>query len=107
MPRDQLGVFEEELLRALLRTSNENYALTIARTIEAQTGRRAPSLGAVYTALDRMTDKGLVTSGWSEPDNKRGGRRKRIYQITAHGASVLQAQGILAPSHQSWQGAPA
>jgi len=89
MARDQLGVFEAELLRALLRTQQENYALVISQTVAKETGRRAPSLGAVYTALDRLTEKGFVTSGWSEPDNRRGGRRKRIYQITGPGAAAL------------------
>lgn len=107
MARERLGVFEEELLRALLRTHEENYALVISRTVAAQTGRRAPSLGAVYTALDRMTEKGFVVSGWSEPDNKRGGRRKRIYHITAHGASVLQSGGRAMENDISWQGVSA
>ncbi|WP_366871981.1 helix-turn-helix transcriptional regulator [uncultured Brevundimonas sp.] len=107
MAREQLGVFEEELLRALLRTQQENYALVISQTVATQTGRRAPSLGAVYTALDRLTEKGFVTSGWSEPDNRRGGRRKRIYHITALGAATLQARQLRQASLHGWQEAPA
>lgn len=103
----ELGVFERELLEALLRTQQENYALVISQTVAAQTGRRAPSLGAVYTALERLTEKGFVTSGWTEPDNKRGGRRKRVYRITAPGLSALHRQANESTVDSSLIGAPA
>ena len=103
MPRKTLGVFEIELLSALLKTGRQNYALVIARTVSEETGRPAPSLGAVYTAMERLIKKGFVTSYWSEPDPALSNRRKRLYKIEAQGMEALvkarsaQTQSTTAP----------
>jgi len=44
--------------------------------------------GAVYPALHRLEDQGLLTSDW----HSFAGRRRRIYAVTPAGASALQAQ---------------
>ena len=104
MGRTTLGVFEAELLRALMRSSRENYALVLAREVAEETGRAPPSLGAVYTAMERMQTKGFVTSYWSEPDSRRGGRRKRLYKIEADGTAALRASAVpfRPPGLEAW-----
>ena len=41
--------------------------------------------GTVYPALHRLEADGLLRSAWSED----GGRRRRVYEITAHGRKAL------------------
>jgi PadR family transcriptional regulator, regulatory protein PadR len=92
MGRNHLGEFEQVLLYALLRIGSSEFAsgLDVGRTIEARTGR-AISPGAVYTGLNRLESRRLVVSRLGEPSPERGGKRRRLYRITPHGARVLAA----------------
>jgi DNA-binding PadR family transcriptional regulator len=92
MGRSHLGEFEQLLLYALLRIGSSDFAagLDVARTIEARTGR-AVSPGAVYTGFTRLEARRLVASRLGDPSPERGGKRRRLYRITAHGARVLAA----------------
>jgi PadR family transcriptional regulator, regulatory protein PadR len=83
MPRD-IGPFEYEVLATLLAQPNDAYGLTIRDRINQYTGRET-SIGAVYTTLERLERKGLISSWWGEPSEERGGRRKRLYKIEASG----------------------
>src|SRR4029434_228610 len=87
-----LGEFEQVVLRALLRLGPEAYGVTIRREIAACT-ERDPAPGALYTTLDRLEDKGLVTSRYGDPTPERGGRAKRYFTVTARGVrAVARAQ---------------
>ena len=66
--------------------------------------------GALYTTLDRLEEKGLVTSELGDPTPERGGRAKRYYTVTASGVhavtrsqrafqSLLSGLEILGGSH--------
>lgn len=83
MARD-IGPFEYEILATLLAQPRDAYGLTIRDRIKERNGRDV-SPGAVYTALERLERKGLVSSGWGEATEVRGGRRKRLYKIEASG----------------------
>jgi len=84
-----LGEFEQLLLFALLSLPEDQaYGVPIRDVIEQRTGRTL-SAGAVYTALDRLREKGLVSSHESPPTPERGGRRKRLYQLESSGAEAL------------------
>ena len=89
MPQDTLGPLEFQLLAVLLEHPREAYGITIMRRIEKRTDRTR-SLAAIYAALDRLTNKGLVSSWWGEPTAERGGRRKRYYKIEASGAEAVR-----------------
>jgi DNA-binding PadR family transcriptional regulator len=66
VPVFNLGEFEQLVLLATLRLGDEAYGVTIRAEILEHAGRTiAP--GALYTALDRLEDKGLVTSRIGEP----------------------------------------
>ena len=56
-----LGEFEQLLLFAVLRLRDEAYGTALRQEIERRTGR-VVAIGAVYTALNRLEAKGLVTS---------------------------------------------
>ena len=60
MPR-ALGEFELLLLSAVLRLGDEAYGAQVVREIQRRTGRETSS-GAVYTGLDRLEARGLLTS---------------------------------------------
>ena len=90
MKETRLGDFEETILLLVGILGDEAYALRTADEFAAQTGRTV-SIGAVHSTLSRLEDKGFVTSSMGAATAQRGGRRKRIYIITAYGQQVLVA----------------
>jgi PadR family transcriptional regulator, regulatory protein PadR len=95
MPRDYLTDFELMILLAILRIGDEAYGVPIATEIQ-ETGRRTVMLGAVYAALDRLENNGLVTSTIGDPTPERGGRAKRFFRLTPAGlTAVRQTQRAL------------
>lgn len=89
MKETKLGDFEEVLLLLVGILKDEAYAFKIAEEFESQT-ERAVSIGAVHSTLNRLTEKGFLESEMGESTAERGGRRKRIYTITASGQRTLQ-----------------
>ena len=87
-PNPSLGEFEQIVLLAVLRLGDQAYGVTILAEIAAKTGRN-PSPGALYTTLDRMEDKGLVTFRDGSPTPERGGRAKRFVTVTREGRNAL------------------
>lgn len=90
MIETQLGEFEEVILLLVGILGKDAYAFRIAEEFEVQT-ERSVSIGAVHSALTRLDKKGFLTSEMGDPTTERGGRRKRIYTITAYGRKVLHA----------------
>jgi len=87
-----LGEFEQVVLLAILRLDDKAYGVTIRREIRDCTHRN-PAPGALYNTLDRLEDKGMVTSRLGDPTPERGGRSKRLFTVTPHGVeSVSRAQ---------------
>lgn len=84
----RLGEFEQIILFALLRLGDEAYGVSVRREIERRTGE-AVSPGAIYTTLERLESRGLVSSEFGEPTPERGGKRKRHYRLEAAGAEAL------------------
>ncbi len=87
---DRPGAFEEVVLLAVARLTDEGYGVTILREIEECTGTQ-PALGAIYATLERLESRGWVTSYQGEASPVRGGRARRHYRLTAAGARSLQA----------------
>jgi len=87
-PPINLGEFEQLVLLAILRLGDEAYGVTI-RTEISQRARRTVAPGALYTALERLEDKGLVKSRIGDPTPQRGGRAKRFFTVTATGVKAL------------------
>jgi DNA-binding PadR family transcriptional regulator len=88
MAFDRLGKFEELVLLAAAALVGEGYGVTIRDYVEDGTGQRV-SVGAVYATLDRLERKGYVTSRLGEASATRGGKRKRLHQVTARGTKAL------------------
>nr|TFG54544.1 MAG: PadR family transcriptional regulator [Hyphomicrobiales bacterium] len=91
-----LGQFEQLILTAILTLGEEAYGVTICAKAEELSRPKKISLGPVYVTLDRMEDKGLVTSWLSDPTPERGGRAKRHYRLKKAGEAALRQSAITA-----------
>jgi PadR family transcriptional regulator, regulatory protein PadR len=89
-PLPYLGEFEQLVLLAVLRLGDEAYAVPMRQMIE-EAAARSVSRGALYTTLERLEAKGLVSSRMGEPTADRGGRARRYYTITPAGLRALRA----------------
>jgi PadR family transcriptional regulator PadR len=90
MIETRLGDFEEVILLVTgILGTHDAYALKIAAQFKQQTGRDV-SIGAVHSTLDRLEQKGFVKSEFGEATAIRGGKRKRIFVITALGKRTLK-----------------
>ena len=91
MPRgDSLGQFEQLVLTAVVTLGENAYGITIHKKVQALASSKAVTLGAIYVTLDRLEDKGYVSSRLSEPTAERGGRAKRCYRIEGAGERALR-----------------
>ncbi len=89
MAREYLGEFEITVLAAVLQLENDAYGKRIRQEIERRTGRSV-AIGAIYTTLCRLEEKGFVASRMGEPTPERGGRRKRSFRVLKTGVHTLE-----------------
>lgn len=83
-----LGEFEEIVLLTIGILHGEAYGVGIRNEIENRLARKV-KLGALHATLVRLEDKGYVSSQFGEATQKRGGKRKRYYQVTTSGQAAL------------------
>src|SRR5216110_3698461 len=86
---DYLGNFDLMLLLALLRLGEDAYGVTIAQELEEQTGREVV-VASVYATLERLQERGLVTSSLGDSTPERGGRAKRYFRLKPSGLKALR-----------------
>ena len=106
-PPISIGQFEQLVLTAILRCGRQAYGVKVHESVEMLSGARSVALGAVYATLDRLEDKGLISSWLSDPTPERGGRSKRHYRLEASGEralrdSVQTARRICAVAEEAW-----
>lgn len=104
-----LGEFEYLVLSAASRLGDEAYGVTIRLAVEAATKTNC-SAGSLYTTLDRLEHKGLIKTSMGDPTPQRGGRPKRMVQVTGKGAREAEAfyKAVLHASRgASWSQEPA
>jgi PadR family transcriptional regulator, regulatory protein PadR len=99
MKRAYLGEFEELVLLTVAVLAGKAYGVLITHEIIRQTGRSV-RLNQVHAALQRLEDKGMVTSKMGDPTAARGGRRKRLFSISAYGQQTLS--DIQAVRNRMW-----
>jgi PadR family transcriptional regulator, regulatory protein PadR len=92
-----LGIFEEQVLVAVLRTWQEAYGMNVRREIEDVTGREL-AIGAVYATLDRLEAKRLVRSARRNVDEQS----RRVFAVTRSG--LLALAETRAMRERLWQG---
>lgn len=93
---DSVGQFEQLVLTAILSLREDAYGVTIHAKVEDLAQPKAVSLGAIYVTLDRLEDKGMVSSWLSDPTPERGGRAKRCYRLEALGERALEESAVTA-----------
>jgi PadR family transcriptional regulator, regulatory protein PadR len=91
-----VGQFEQVVMTAILRCGNDAYGVTIHEAVEGLSVSKSVALGAVYSTLDRLEDKGLISSWLSDPTPERGGRSKRHYRLEADGERALRDSVVAA-----------
>ena len=103
MKRTYLGEFEEVVLLMVAVLNGNAYGVNITHEIIEQT-HRDTRLNQVHASLHRLEEKGMITSHMSEPTAERGGRRKRLFNITAYGKQTLK--DIQAVRAHLWNSVP-
>ena len=84
-----LGEFERAILLAVLRLGEGAYGVAIRDELQKRL-RRPVSFGAVYTTLDRLLEKRLVSTYTGDPTPERGGRAKKFFKVEARGMEGLE-----------------
>lgn len=90
MPESTVGPLELTILLSVVRLGDDAHGLAIRADVSERT-RRDYSVGAIYTTLERLADKGLVSTRMSEPLPVRGGRSRRHFKVTAAGKRAISA----------------
>lgn len=93
---ESIGQFEQIILTAILSLRDEAYGVTIHEKATELAEPKKVSPGAVYVTLDRLEDKGLISSWLSDPTRERGGRSKRYYRLEALGERALEESAATA-----------
>lgn len=96
MGKQGLGEFEILVLLAAVRLGPQRaHAVSISEEIGERTGR-ITRRSAVYTTLQRLEQKGLVTTFLGEPRPERGGKARRIVTVQPERmAAVREARWAL------------
>ena len=84
-----LGEFEYLLITATAGLGDDAYGAAIREEIESTTGRKC-SIGALYTTIDRLEQKGLLKTWMGEATPQRGGRAKRMVRVTPTGVRAAK-----------------
>jgi len=91
MPSESLAEFELLVMLAALRLGpTEAYTVSIAEDIRRRTGRFVRRAN-VYTTLQRLEQKGLLSSVLGEPRAERGGRPPRLVTVEPAGVEAVRA----------------
>ncbi len=77
------------MLAALRLGPDAAYTVSIADDIHARTGRSVRRAN-IYTTLQRLEEKGLVSSRLGDPRADRGGRPPRLVKIEAPGLTAVR-----------------
>lgn len=84
----KIGNFEEVVLLLVGVLYDQAYSVAIVDEYKKQTGKNI-NISAIHTVLYRLEKKGFLESKLGEPGAGRGGKRKRLFYITAYGKKAL------------------
>ncbi len=89
MKGTHLGEFEEIILLTIASLVDNAYGLAIKKEIEAESNRTV-TISAVHAACNRLEDKGFLKSHFGDKSEHRGGKRKKLYQVSQKGQQALR-----------------
>lgn len=90
MKGDHIGELEELVLLAVHGLGADAYGVSVQQLLEVETTRDV-SIGAVYSALERLEAKGLLLSEATAGTPVRGGRSRRAFRLTPAGTRTLDS----------------
>jgi PadR family transcriptional regulator PadR len=85
---DILGAFEQAVLLAIVRLSEDAYGRAVLKEVQVRLDRDVAA-GAVHATLDRLENKGLVASRLGSGTPIRSGRPRRFYRVRPRGFRAL------------------
>lgn len=88
-PTGYLGELEQMVLLAILQLGEHAFGTNVMDELDNRVHRRV-SRGALYVTLDRLEEKGMLSSTPGDPTPRRGGRPKRYLEVTPAGISALR-----------------
>jgi PadR family transcriptional regulator PadR len=83
-----LGEFEQMVMLAIIRLDDNAYGMEVRLELSTTAGREV-SIGTVYGTLERLEEKGYVSSWRADPEAVRGGRARRYFVIEEAGQEAL------------------
>ncbi len=86
----RLAEFELLVMVAAMRLGAEAHAVSIAADITERTGRGVRRAN-VYMTLQRLEEKGLLTTALGESRPERGGKPRRLVTPTREGVAAVRA----------------
>ena len=86
---ETLGQFEQLVLTAVHSLGKEAYGVPIHAKVSEMSGKDV-NTGSIYVTLDRLSEKGMLSSSFSDPIPERGGKPRRFYRLEAAGQRALQ-----------------
>jgi DNA-binding PadR family transcriptional regulator len=89
MSRESIGEFEQLILLAILRLGDEAYGVPVLEEIRRHSPRKVLR-PAVYVALGRLEEKGLVTARTVSGGPARRGRPRKYFEVSAEGLTQLR-----------------
>lgn len=89
-----LGEFEQLVLLAIIRLGDEASGAAIREAVE-EGSQRTVWIGAIYTTLQRLTDKGLIGADVVTPE-AAGQRKRKIFALTSEG------QASIGRAYETW-----
>ena len=98
-----LGEFEEIVLLTVAILNNDAYGLAIKDEIEERVGRKV-TISTIHSTLNRLEKKGFLTSYLGGATQKRGGRNKRLFEVTSYGTKAINEAKAL--RNNLWQAIP-
>jgi PadR family transcriptional regulator len=85
----ELGPFEQQIMLAVLMLGDGTYGAPVYEKVEEIAGKRI-NQGAFYTTLDRMEQKGYLTSKATDPKKEPRGRPRYLLTMTPMGKKALE-----------------
>jgi DNA-binding PadR family transcriptional regulator len=89
MPGPFLAEFELYVILAVAQLGESAYGARVRQEIEQRTGRPV-SIGALYTTLARLEEKGLLTLRTTRAEPGQRGRARRYCRLTPRGSDAMK-----------------
>ena len=87
-PNNSLGSFERLVMTAVVALEDDAYGLPVSEKVNELDNKTA-NQGSVYVTLERLQEKGYLTSKFIDGPRERGGRQRRIFRLTSLGKTAL------------------